>query len=236
MVRLLRKRLAGKKLEAPPSPYGEMDPAAPGSVWCDFGKGWEEDWEVLVDCYGVAGENGGMRWVEDEDLEGSAMELVGERRRKTIVLGLLRDTTGWWDGGIEARIKVLPSPVVVSAYLVAGVRRLGEFVELRLSPVAQRVALGYHSLWKSSPSVERPHPVEWDRAYSMKMEMDGPRVRGYVDGEQLLEIELEDPLPGCMGVGLGRNETHPEDARVRVGAVHAWRGAGAEREEERGVG
>ncbi len=189
----------------------ELDADTDARVYLDW-LTWDGSPEVVWDQPPGGGQMWLRAWVPAVDhwnrswLPGMAFTLVHNRGTGLAIQG----TRAWRDYGVEAEVR---PHLVASGGLAARVQGLERYYALLLVPGSRvRLIKVRHG---SAVLAEASLDWELDQTHRLALEVDGARLRGWVDGNLLLDV-----LDGDRPLESGAVALVVEEGRLDVGAVH----------------
>nr|WP_284710938.1 PEP/pyruvate-binding domain-containing protein [Desulfovibrio aminophilus] len=104
------------------------------------------------------------------------------------------------DGRLEVLVRPLSGVVDRAGGLAFGLRNLGNYFVFRVNAVENNVVFSEFVNSRRLIRAMRHLPLETGRTYALALEVEGPRMRGFVDGEKVLEYDAGRPVRGHVGL------------------------------------
>jgi pyruvate,water dikinase len=104
------------------------------------------------------------------------------------------------EGEIRVAVKAIGGHIDRAGGIAFGLRSLGNYFVWRLNALEDNLALFEYGNHKRAQRASFNRKIESDRWYALKVELAGRTIRGYLDGELILEQETATPLVGYAGL------------------------------------
>lgn len=160
----------------------------------------------------------GRPWVASKDnptklLLQSARRLYGNSNEELMdnakqfayyPVAVLKGVDNFTNGTITVKFKTVSGDADRCSGILFNVKPNGEWLALRFNDTENNVALWefHNGIRRNLRFSDREKPITLDRAswHELKLEVDGPGIRGYVDGKQAIEYTMGiDPVAGKKG-------------------------------------
>jgi pyruvate, water dikinase len=104
------------------------------------------------------------------------------------------------DGTITVRVKAIRGSIDRAGGVAFGLKNAGNYFTLRLNALEDNVILFEYVNNKRFQRASVKKKIKSNRWYELKVEIRGKTIRGYIDGERILEYETLAPLKGHVGL------------------------------------
>jgi pyruvate,water dikinase len=104
------------------------------------------------------------------------------------------------EGTLRVKTKLVAGSVDQAGGLAFGIRNVNNYLVLRINALEDNLMLFEFVNSRRSQRATAPRPLTTGRWYYLTVEVSGPEVRGYLDGELLIEYTAERPLRGYVGL------------------------------------
>jgi pyruvate,water dikinase len=104
------------------------------------------------------------------------------------------------EGAASAAVKPVGGTVDRAGGIAFGIRDINNYFVLRINALEDNVILFEFQRSKRIQRLCVKKPIETNRWYDLRVEIQGNQVRGYLDGEPLIEYAAERSLEGYLGL------------------------------------
>lgn len=104
------------------------------------------------------------------------------------------------DASLSVRTKSVAGKIDQAGGLAFGIRDVADYFVLRINALEDNFILFEYVNHKRVQRANIPHPINTGQWYRITAEISGEVLRGYLDGELLLEYQAERPLHGFVGL------------------------------------
>jgi pyruvate,water dikinase len=114
-------------------------------------------------------------------------------------LAICKDSFGR-DAVLRVRTKSVAGKIGQAGGLAFAIRDVGNYFVLRINALEDNFTLFEYVNNKRFQRVNVPHPIGTDQWYAIEVEMLNSTLKGYLDGELLVEYNADHPLHGFVGL------------------------------------
>lgn len=176
-----------------------------------------KDFYVVVGDWSTGEEDGrpcylqdGSVWVTglSTGLAGLATRFVGEKYYEFLdnveayyyFPMMIRKDSHLADGAAEVEVKAVGGSIDRAGGLVFGLKDAGNFFVLRLNALENNLILFEFVNAKRLQRASVKRPINSDRWYRLRVEVEGRAIKGYLDDELCLEHQTSAPAAGFVGL------------------------------------
>lgn len=104
------------------------------------------------------------------------------------------------DGTVQVQVKTIKGNIDRAGGVVLGLKNAGNYFVLRINALEDNVILFEYINNKRFQRAAIKKKIESDRWYTLKVEIKGPHLKGYLDAEPTLEYDTQRPNKGLVGL------------------------------------
>lgn len=104
------------------------------------------------------------------------------------------------DGTVQVEVKTIRGNIDRAGGIVCGLRNAGNYFVLRINALENNVILFEYINNKRFQRVSVEKKIDSNRWYSLKVDIDGSGLKGFLDEEPLLEYQADRPVQGYVGL------------------------------------
>ena len=104
------------------------------------------------------------------------------------------------DAVLEVRAKAETGSIDRAAGLAFGIKNIGNYFVWRLNALEDNVILFEFVNNKRLKRASVDKPIDSGQWYDLRVEIQGPEIKGYLDDELLLEYTADKPVSGYVGL------------------------------------